>query len=103
VFRDRITIGANTIGVKNLLNEKSSQKETQDTQDIQVEDIIAIDYNNKKTSSIPTPINESSTNDDDDLNAPIKTAVSKLKRRAPVSMPPPPKKVKVESNASQLS
>jgi len=68
-----------------------------------VEDIIAVDYGDGK-ASIPTPADESSTDDDDDLDTPIKTAVSKLKRRAPrSSTPPTAKRVKIETAASQLS
>jgi hypothetical protein len=103
VFRDRITTGVSTIGVENLLNDEPSQKETQATQDIQEEDSIAVDTSDRKTSSIPTLTDESSDDSDNDLDAPTKTAISKLKRRAPVSTPPLPKKVKIETAASQLS
>ena len=68
-----------------------------------MEDIIAVDYSDGK-ASIPTPADESSTDDDDDLDILIKTAVSKLKRRAPRSSTPPTvKRVKIEIAASQLS
>ena len=103
VFRDRITTGVSTIGVENLLNDEPSQKETQATQDIQEEDSIAVDTSDRKTSSIPTLTDESSDDSDNDLDAPTKTAISKLKRRAPVSTPPLAKKVKIETAASQLS
>jgi hypothetical protein len=68
-----------------------------------VEDIIAVDYGDGK-ASIPTPADESSTDDDDDLDTLIKTAVSKLKRRAPrSSTPSTAKRVKIETVTSQLS
>jgi hypothetical protein len=65
-----------------------------------VEDIIAVDYSNRK-ASIPTPADESSTDDDNDLDILIKTAISKLKCRAPCSSTPPTaKRVKIEIAAS---
>jgi hypothetical protein len=65
-----------------------------------VEDIITIDYSNRK-ASIPTPANKSSTNDNNNLDTLIKTAVSKLKRQAPYSSTPPTaKRVKIEIAAS---
>jgi hypothetical protein len=65
-----------------------------------VEDIIAIDYGDGK-ASIPTPADESLTDDDDDLDTLIKTVVSKLKRRAPCSSTPPTtKRVKIKTAAS---
>jgi hypothetical protein len=99
VFSDRIAIGVYAVGLRNLLDKEPSQKETQDIQDTQAEDYINVDTSNRKSSSIPTLANESSNNGDDDLDTPLKIAISKLKRRALVSTPPPPKKIKVETAA----
>jgi hypothetical protein len=65
-----------------------------------VEDIIAINYSDGK-ASIPTPANKSSTNDDNDLDTLIKTAISKLKCQGPrSSTPPTTKRVKIKIAAS---
>jgi hypothetical protein len=65
-----------------------------------VEDIIAIDYSDRK-AFIPTLANKSLTNDNNNLDTLIKTAVSKLKCQAPYSSTPSiAKRVKIKIAAS---
>ena len=65
-----------------------------------MEDIIAINYSDKK-ASILTPANKSLTDDNNNLNTLIKIAILKLKRQAPrFSTPPTTKRVKIKIAAS---